>query len=329
MRVILSRKGFDSSFGGCPSPILPDGTLLSLPIPEMAYSKDLNSKEERATWKTWENKQYKPLTYSDLQLPKSVVSYFKENDLSLLTYRDVLNELLPKGIIKENGEPYKKNLQWTCHFDPDIVPTVLVRSPEWQSLFGQGSGAATHLINNGVGENDLFLFFGWFKKTKLQDGKLIFDPNDKEGVHLIYGYLQVDYRISFTENRDKAKSWMSYHTHLRLKAWNNNKNAIYVGRKILTWDNQKPGAAVFQYHPSSVLTDTTIQNNPWKKRTLWRTELFPKDVKITYHKEKNYETKKDALGNISKFFRSNCRGQEFVFDESEKITEWAKKIIKA
>ncbi len=34
MRVILSRKGFDSGAGGCPSPILPDGTLLSLPIPD-------------------------------------------------------------------------------------------------------------------------------------------------------------------------------------------------------------------------------------------------------------------------------------------------------
>ncbi len=33
MKVILSRKGFDSKAGGCPSPILPDGTLLSLPIP--------------------------------------------------------------------------------------------------------------------------------------------------------------------------------------------------------------------------------------------------------------------------------------------------------
>lgn len=33
MKVIISRKGFDSSNGGCPSPILPDGTLLSLPIP--------------------------------------------------------------------------------------------------------------------------------------------------------------------------------------------------------------------------------------------------------------------------------------------------------
>ena len=33
MRVVLSRKGYDSASGGMPSPILPDGTLLSLPIP--------------------------------------------------------------------------------------------------------------------------------------------------------------------------------------------------------------------------------------------------------------------------------------------------------
>ena len=33
MKVILSRKGFDSSYGGVASPILDDGTLLSLPIP--------------------------------------------------------------------------------------------------------------------------------------------------------------------------------------------------------------------------------------------------------------------------------------------------------
>ena len=33
MKVVLSRKGFDSQYGGMPSPVLPDGTLLSLPIP--------------------------------------------------------------------------------------------------------------------------------------------------------------------------------------------------------------------------------------------------------------------------------------------------------
>lgn len=39
MKVILSRKGFDSSAGCIASPILPDGTLLSLPIPGESNTK--------------------------------------------------------------------------------------------------------------------------------------------------------------------------------------------------------------------------------------------------------------------------------------------------
>jgi hypothetical protein len=34
MNIILSRKGFDSAAGGVASPILPDGTMLPLPIPD-------------------------------------------------------------------------------------------------------------------------------------------------------------------------------------------------------------------------------------------------------------------------------------------------------
>lgn len=33
MKIIISRKGFDSKNGGCPSPIFPDGSLVSMPIP--------------------------------------------------------------------------------------------------------------------------------------------------------------------------------------------------------------------------------------------------------------------------------------------------------
>lgn len=33
MKIIISRKGFDSAAGGCPSPIFPDGRFFSLPIP--------------------------------------------------------------------------------------------------------------------------------------------------------------------------------------------------------------------------------------------------------------------------------------------------------
>lgn len=34
MKLILSRKGFDTSAGGCPNPIFPDGSMLALPIPD-------------------------------------------------------------------------------------------------------------------------------------------------------------------------------------------------------------------------------------------------------------------------------------------------------
>lgn len=40
MKVILSRKGFDSRSGGFPSPVFPDNSLVSLPIP--ATSSPLN-----------------------------------------------------------------------------------------------------------------------------------------------------------------------------------------------------------------------------------------------------------------------------------------------
>ena len=46
MKVVFSRKGFDSQYGGMPSPILSDGTLLSLPIP----SKEDNTKYAGLTW---------------------------------------------------------------------------------------------------------------------------------------------------------------------------------------------------------------------------------------------------------------------------------------
>ena len=54
MKVILSRKGFDSGFGGMPSPVLPDRTMLSMPIPskgDLVHYHDL---------------KYNNLTYADI-----------------------------------------------------------------------------------------------------------------------------------------------------------------------------------------------------------------------------------------------------------------------
>lgn len=46
MKIILSRKGFDSSLGKVPSPIFPSGELCSLPIPESVSNGDSTRYEE-------------------------------------------------------------------------------------------------------------------------------------------------------------------------------------------------------------------------------------------------------------------------------------------
>lgn len=66
MKIILSRKGFDSQNGGQPSPILPDGTLLSLPIP---YRKGI--------------------VFSDV---------LQNND----SYLDIIKQLKPRTLINDN-----------------------------------------------------------------------------------------------------------------------------------------------------------------------------------------------------------------------------------
>ena len=37
MKIIISRKGFDAENGGTASPVMPDGTMLSMPIPSNDY----------------------------------------------------------------------------------------------------------------------------------------------------------------------------------------------------------------------------------------------------------------------------------------------------
>lgn len=53
MKVILSRKGCDDRYGGCPSPIFPDKTMLSLPIPGLGSL-------------TYSELEYNGLSYKDI-----------------------------------------------------------------------------------------------------------------------------------------------------------------------------------------------------------------------------------------------------------------------
>ncbi|TVX99394.1 Nmad3 family putative nucleotide modification protein [Paenibacillus cremeus] len=124
MKVILSRKGFDKSAGGYPSPHLVDsGRLISFPIPE-------------------DEKVNTCIRYSDL-------SFDQDN-----SYLDLMEQL---GIKK-----YSKST--IAHLDPDINASVIPRNhSQWRGIFGQSSAAQSHLSRKNIQVGDLFLFFGWFK----------------------------------------------------------------------------------------------------------------------------------------------------------------------
>ena len=122
MRVILSRKGFDSANGGYPGPILPDGRLISLPIP----SSD-------------------NICYSDLRIDNKN------------TYFDLMKQL--KGKVKYNGSWHELNSSIQCHLDPDVYKQIVSRDKDWMPSFGQINASQTHLKNKGVKEGDIFLFF--------------------------------------------------------------------------------------------------------------------------------------------------------------------------
>jgi hypothetical protein len=151
MKVILSRKGFDSAYGGYPSPILPDGRAISIPIPS-----------------------YSHVYYNDLHLD------------SKTTYYDIMCKL--RLNIKYDGEWHELTQTSECHLDPDICEGVVNRSASWRACFGQIGGAQSHLENQGVKIGDLFLFFGWFKHIKQVMDRLRFEGSD---IHLIFGYMQI------------------------------------------------------------------------------------------------------------------------------------------
>ncbi len=88
-----------------------------------------------------------------------------------------------------------------AHLDPDLRSESMDKRPTgWRAAFGQSSAAAGHLGKQGVGEGDLFLFFGWFRRTKVTDGKLKFCPKDLDGRHIVYAFVLLSMSVTLIES---------------------------------------------------------------------------------------------------------------------------------
>ena len=224
MKIILSRKGFDSGFGGIPSPILPNGEMLSFPIPDI-YS-DLN---------------YCDINISEDQNCEDLISELGKDEIKL--------EGIGKYSIKKIG----------CHLDPDIRYKTLKRDPNWKGLFGQSGAAQSHLRNQNILAGNILLFFGWFAETSYENGKLSF--NNKTGFHAIYGYLQIAEIINL--QTQKIPDWMSYHPHYKTRHKTLLNDTIYVASEVLSFNNNLKGYGTFKYNPKLKLTKEGYSRSRW------------------------------------------------------------------
>ena len=184
MKLVFSRKGFDSANGGRPSPIV-GGKPISLPIPERSGAST---------------------TYGELGL----------------------------GTIVSNVTRGRLGDDDGCHDDPMI-------EDGW-CWFGQSGSAQGHLRKQGVGEGDVFLFFGLFS-----------DEQSGERHHRIYGHFTVagtapaDLARAHPLWRDPPRS----HPHFSNKP--RKQNTLYFG----------PGAIASHSGPGLRLTRPGGSTSHW------------------------------------------------------------------
>ena len=276
MKVILSRKGFDSGYGGYPSIILPNNEMITLPIP-------------------CPSDYYR---YSDISTKNG------EGECLYNIMKSLKNE------ISFGGEKKELTKETHCHLDPDLCDFSVERDKNWKGIFGQIDASTTVLNNNGVKEGDLFLFFGWFNDVIIEDNKYKFTKGD--GRHTIFGYLQIDKILH--PKYDKVPEEFNKHPHVYdSKRKEKDTDTIYIAKDVCTFDNNIKGYGIFKYDEKLDLTKKGMN------RTCWDLPDFFKGVKIAYHNENSFK---------EGYFKSACRGQEFVIEDNKDVEEWAINLIK-
>lgn len=284
MKIIFSRKGIDSSFGNCASPIMPDGRLCWMPIPE-----DNTKKQELPT--------YGEIKFGDT------------------TLGSIIEDLSSGKILSTR----------TVHLDPDIFHYHRERVDGWRPVFGQTGAAESHLRNKGVEVDDIFLFFGWFKKIIKKEERYKYESKAPD-LHVIYGWLQIGDIVKISDMKE-IPDWIKTHPHMLGDNYGKT-DTLYIARDELLLNGKKanlPGSGFFE-HISQDLTLTA----KGQTRSVWQLPnwAYPEGDKppLSYNENKD----KWSNSNEGTTVRIASRGQEFVLnaDFYPEAIDWVENLIK-
>jgi hypothetical protein len=199
----------------------------------------------------------------------------------------------------------------SAHLDPDLEPSARGGQMGWLPAFGQDGKAQRHLDGAGVGIDDLFLFFGWFREVELVRGKYRYRASAPH-LHVLFGWLRIGQILRLSS--DPVPAWLRAHPHAVCDGWP--FNTVYVAKGA-------DGAGVFPaFVPEVALTETR------KPRSVW---LLPSDFMprsrpaLTFHESPSRWTETEGGCRL----QSVGRGQEFALnlDHYPGVHRWAEALV--
>ena len=289
MKIILSRKGFDSGNSDMPSAFVRGGEMVSFPIPTRERTKlaDL-------------------IRYNDIRVEgMSMVERIKQ-------------------LRGNRKKPFKHEF---CHHDPDLIRDSRDRPSlaGWRGILGQSKNAQTDLETECVDVGDLFLFFGWFKEAEQGPNGLRFLKGAPH-LHAFFGYLQIGeiFPVRADQRLPDKYGCFADHPHLtqeRLELQQRGNTAtndtVYIAAESLSLDSKLPGWGVFQHSSDLVLT------KKGRTRAFWSLPDFLQGQKIG-RLRKDAWTSPDGA-----FRSPDIGQQEIIINADDNLKKWALERIRA
>lgn len=225
MKVILSRKGFDSANGGIMSPVFEDGTMLSFPIPGKDTEKD--------------RIRYEELFYGETCM---------QTILEALGYRGEKHCHLDPDLVRDRRRPFIQ--EWIPAFgqinqSASYLKNHYIAEGDLFLFFGNFRHVKQ---NHGTYE--------YVRRTAETEDPYLGNP-----LQAIWGYLQVGRVITEPEEQKK----LFWHPHACDKRiYQEKNNVIYTAGRQLSFAPELPGAGTFLYDKKRVLTMPGKPKATWK-----------------------------------------------------------------
>ena len=230
MKVILSRKGTDSSNGDIPSPIFPDGTMFSIPIP---------SGDEP--------------TYSDIAI----------NPDGSLMCSEFLAEINKPGLAVRNCHVDPDLVQRYVTEQAGWKPAFGQCSAA-QGYLRNSAGVRPGDLFLFFGN---FKAVSAGKALSYRARPRIPGATVPEGeIQIIWGYLQVG-DVLTDRHAIEAYSW---HPHAKQPHIEDKNNTLYIPTRKLLFCEEMPGCGVFNFSERRILTMPGANKATWKDNPVYR-----------------------------------------------------------